>query len=67
MNIAPLPADAGIIDEAALLQKLPVSRRTLHTWRESGVLPYIRPPGSRRVLYHWPTIEAKLLRSQQGV
>lgn len=59
-------APPGLLDEDALLQRLPVSRRTLHSWRTKGLLPYVRPPGGRRVLYHWPSVESALLRLQRG-
>ncbi len=56
----------GFIDEAELRERLPVSRRTLHTWRVDGKLPYVRLPGSKRLFYHWPSVEAALLRQQKG-
>jgi hypothetical protein len=60
------PAEAGFIDEKELLRRVPVSRRTLFGWRESGKIPCVRLPGSRRVLFHWPSVEAALLRLQRG-
>lgn len=57
----------GFVDEPELLRRLPVSRRTLHTWRTTGKLPFVRVPGSRRVLYFWPNVEAALLRQQNEV
>lgn len=56
----------GFVDEADLLRRLPVSRRTLHNWRATGKLPFVRVPGSRRLLYFWPNVEAALLRLQRG-
>lgn len=67
MSKVPLPAsdnDAEIIDEQALLKKIPVAKRTLKNWRDNG-LPFIRLPGSRRVLYDWPSVRAYLIRLQQ--
>jgi len=55
-----------LINEQELLKRLPVCRRTLVNWRVSGVLPYIRPRGARRILYHWPSVQAALLRHQQN-
>ena len=60
------PGEAGFIDEKELLKRLPVSRRTLFAWRETGKIPCVRLPGGRRVLFHWPSVEAALLRKQKG-
>jgi len=60
------PGAAGFIDEKELLKRLPVSRRTLFAWRETGKIPCVRLPGGRRVLFHWPSVEAALLRKQIG-
>jgi predicted site-specific integrase-resolvase len=60
------PGEAGFIDEKTLLERLPISRRTLFAWRESGNIPCVRLPGGRRVIYHWPSVEAALLRKQKG-
>jgi predicted site-specific integrase-resolvase len=59
------PGGAEFIDEKELLKRLPVSRRTLFTWRYSGKLPFVNL-GGRRNLYHWPSVEAALLRQQRG-
>lgn len=63
-----LKADApdtatGFLDEAAVLARVPVSRRTWYSWREKG-LPYIKC--GARVLYDWPAVRAWLLRQQRG-
>lgn len=58
-----LPAE--FIDEKSLLKLLPISRRTLFNWRTSGKIPSVRL-GGRRVLFHWPSIQAALLRKQVG-
>jgi hypothetical protein len=55
--------EAGFIDEKQLLVKLPISRRTLFNWRASGKIPCVRL-GGRRILFHWPSVEAALLRCQ---
>ena len=60
---APPPGEAGFIDEKELLKRLPVSRRTLFNWRTAGKIPFLRL-GGRRVLFHWPSVEAALLRRQ---
>ena len=51
---------------AELLPRLRVSRRTLATWRSRGVIPFIRLPGSRRILFDWNSVRAALLRQQKG-
>jgi hypothetical protein len=53
------------LDEKQILARLPVSRRTLFSWRTTGKIPYVRL-GGRRVLFHWPSVEAALLRMQRG-
>jgi predicted DNA-binding transcriptional regulator AlpA len=55
----------GFIDEKQLLAKLPISRRTLFNWRTTGKIPCVRL-GGRRILFHWPSVEAALLRHQRG-
>jgi len=64
-----LPANAqdGFISERELRQRLPLSGRTLYSMRTSGRLPFVRLPGSRRVIYHWRSVEAALLRQQRGM
>lgn len=52
------------IDEPEALNRLPVSRRTLANWRTEGKIPYIK--AGKRVLFHWPSVEAALLRTQRG-
>ena len=52
------------ITETELLRRLPVSRRTLFGWRTSGKIPFVRVSG-RRLLFHWPSVEAALLRQQK--
>jgi hypothetical protein len=60
------PADEmGFIDQRQLLARLPISRRTLFNWRVTGKIPCVRL-GGRRILFHWPSVEAALLRHQRG-
>jgi hypothetical protein len=56
--------EACFINEKTLLQRLPISRRTAANHRENGTLPFVRLGG--RNLYHWPSVEAALLRQQRG-
>jgi predicted site-specific integrase-resolvase len=58
--------EATFIDEKQLLARLPVSRRTLFNWRTTGKIPSVRLCGGRRILFHWPSVEAALLRHQRG-
>jgi predicted site-specific integrase-resolvase len=60
-----LASGTNFIDEKQLLARLPVSRRTLFSWRTSGKIPYVQL-GGRRILFHWPSVEAALLRYQRG-
>jgi hypothetical protein len=56
---------AGFINQKQLLARLPISRRTLFNWRTTGKIPCVRLGGSR-ILFHWPSVEAALLRHQRG-
>jgi hypothetical protein len=53
------------LDQKQLLARLPISRRTLFNWRTPGKIPCVQL-GGRRILFHWPSVEAALLRHQQG-
>ena len=57
----------GLIREAELLKLYPVSRKSLYNQRIAGKIPYVRLPGCRNIFFHWPTVEAHLLRHQKGV
>ncbi len=59
-----LPHAAGFIDEAQILQRVPVSKRTWGYWKAQGIVPFIRI--GRRVLYDWPSVQAALMRRQRG-
>jgi predicted DNA-binding transcriptional regulator AlpA len=60
-----VPNKTCFIDEKQLLARLPISRRTLFNWRTTGKIPCVRL-GGRRILFHWPSVEAALLRNQRG-
>lgn len=55
----------GFLSEVQLLRRLPISRRTLYVWRLAGKIPFVHV-GGRRILFHWPSVEAALLRMQRG-
>jgi predicted site-specific integrase-resolvase len=57
--------EPGFIDTKQLLARLPVSRRTLHSWRKSGKIPSIRLCG-RRVLFDWESVRTAILRAQNN-
>ena len=61
---AKITAQASFIDEAECLRRVPVSRRTWFSWRTAGKIPTVKL--GRRCLYHWPSVEAALLRQQRG-
>ena len=52
------------LDEKEILARIPISRRTLFNWRAAGKIPAVSI--GRRNLFHWPSIEAALLRQQRG-
>lgn len=56
----------GFISESKLRERLPYSRRTIYNLRIAGKLPYLCIPGTRKTWYHWPTVEAALLRLQRN-
>jgi predicted site-specific integrase-resolvase len=61
-QIASTPEPA-FIDQEELLRRLPVSRRTIFSWRSAGKIPFVRL-GGRKVLYHWKSVESALIRHQ---
>lgn len=64
-EIAQIPsADQSFINERIALSRVPFCRRTMKDLRDQGKIPFIKV--GRRVLYHWPTLEAALLRMQKG-
>jgi predicted site-specific integrase-resolvase len=65
MQSAP-PHDGGFLSESQLLPRLGVSRRTLKTWRDRGLIPFCRLPGSRRILFDWESVRGALLRAQKN-
>jgi len=56
--------ETGFIDETKFLTLVPISRGTLFNWRKAGKIPAVVI--GRRVLFHWPTCQATLLRMQRG-
>jgi hypothetical protein len=56
----------AFLDEKELLEKIPVCRRTLNSWRKKKLIPFIRLPGTRRVLYDFELVRAAFLRMGSG-
>jgi len=54
----------AFLDEKEMLRRLPISRRTLFNWVQSGKLPCVKI--RRRKLFHWASCEKALLRLQRG-
>jgi predicted site-specific integrase-resolvase len=54
----------GFINEKQFLARVPISRRTAFNWVQSGKLPCVKI--GRRKLFHWPSVEAALLRQQRN-
>jgi hypothetical protein len=59
------PGEGEFIDERELLRRIPVSRRTLFSWREKQKIPFVNL-GTRRILFHWDSVREALLRQQRG-
>jgi len=55
----------NFVGEDKIVERVNLSRRTIYDLRVKGVIPYIRL-GGRRIIYHWPSVEAALLRAQRG-
>ena len=53
------------IDTKTLRGMLGVSVGTIEAWRRAGKLPFVRMTG-RKILFHWPSVEAAILRMQRG-
>jgi hypothetical protein len=54
-------------DFPALVRHLPMyGPRTLRDLAKRKIIPTIRPPGSRKLAFHIPSVERSLLRFQRG-
>ena len=64
-EVAPESQPSGeIITQRELLKRLPVSRRTVNNWRDRGLIPTIQL--GAKLLFHWPSVQAALLRHQRS-
>jgi len=52
------------IGQAELLRRLGICRKTAYLWERQSKLPVVKINHTKR--YHWPTVEAALLRMQRG-
>jgi predicted DNA-binding transcriptional regulator AlpA len=59
-----LASEKDFLDEKQLLTRIPISRRTAFNWIQQRKLPCVKI--GRRKLFHWPSVEAALLRQQRG-
>jgi len=53
-----------LIKSGELRKRLGVEKKKLLRWISDGIVPAIRPPGSRIYYFDWPTIRNALLRFQ---
>ena len=54
------------IDFQELHHRIPLCERGLRDAIRKGRIPSIRLPGGRRVVFHWESVQAALLRMQRG-
>jgi len=66
LQTTPPPSETVFHSECQILPRLGVSRRTLKNWRDRGLIPYCKLPGTRLVKYHWPSVEKAILRMQRN-
>lgn len=52
------------INQSQLLEELPICARTARNWIAEGKLPAVKI--GRRLLFHWPSVTAALLRQQRN-
>lgn len=57
---------SDFIDFNTLHSRIPLCERTLRDQIRSGDIPSILLPGSRKFIFHWPSVEAALRRRQQS-
>lgn len=57
---------AAFIDFTELAKRVPLCERSLREAVRRGKIPSIKLPGARRVMFHWDSVQAALLRMQRG-
>ena len=61
------PAVTPFCDFSGLMEHLPMyGARTARQLVKDKIIPSIRPPGSRKLAFHIPSVERSLLRFQKG-
>ena len=60
-------APLGFILYEQLRPRVPFCDRSLREAIRKGLIPSVLLPGGRRRLFHWPSVEAALLRMQRGL
>lgn len=64
MKIEEPASQEKFLTENELLNRIPICSRTAFNWIKAGKLPCVKI--GRRKLYHWPSVQAALLRQQRG-
>ena len=63
----PAPAEPPFIEFKELQRRLPMyGERSLRELIADGKIPSVRPPGTRKLGFHWPSVERALLRCTTG-
>jgi len=57
-------AALSFIDEKELIRRIGLCRKSVYNLRKRAQLPYCRL--GKRIRYHWPSVEAKILSRQIG-
>ena len=64
---SPPQASTPFTDFDGLMKHLPMyGERSLRELLKKKILPTIRPPGSRKLAFHLPSIDAAMIRFQRG-
>jgi len=58
-------AEQTFIDQPELLRRLGICRKSAQNWERAGKLPVVKV--FRKKLYHWPSVEAALLRHHASI
>ena len=60
-------ASTPFTDFDGLMKHLPMyGERSLRELLKKKILPTIRPPGSRKLAFHLPSVDAAMMRFQRG-
>jgi hypothetical protein len=58
--------DDVLISSAQLLMRVPFRHGKLRRLEKMGVVPFVRPEGTRDKVYYWPSVRDSLLRYSRG-